>query len=563
MFKNMSVRLKIALGFVFAAICLFVVGAISVVSLSDMNKNMTNFANTTLAADSAISSAQIETNYAARLVREIILNADSAKMQDYTNKIDQSVAEITANIASLKENYTQDDGTIANYESKMSKWLEIKDKAIAAINSGDLSAASSILLTECTPALEELDSVAHTLKNNISNYKDATLAQNIRSTNQSTLAVIIIMIAALVVGYLLVRKISLSIVKPIKEISASAKEMSKGNLNANISYESKNELGMLAEDMRSSMNTLSRYIGEIDRLMVIMAGGNFDFEFNEKFIGDFENIEKSIETYSAKISHTLAQMGTAADQVAAGSVQVSTGAQSLSEGTLEQAGAVQQLVSTVTEIADTSKENAQNAKNASLQVAEVGGELTESQQKMSAMIDAMNDITNSSNEIGKIIKTIEDIAFQTNILALNAAVEAARAGEAGKGFAVVADEVRNLASKSAEASKNSTTLIEQSLQAVKNGSEIADETATMLNRVVEGASRIVVNIESISSASESQSSSVEQVKLGMDQISAVVQTNSATSQQSAASSQELSGQAQIMKELLSQFKLQQEGQDQY
>ncbi len=556
MFNNMKVRLKIALGFVFAGICMLLVGVIAVFSLSNVNKNFTEFANVALAQDDAISSAQIETNFGARVLREMILNTDTSKYSEYLSQIDHSVSEIENSLATLKTTYTQDDGIIADYESKLNSWLGIKDRAVAALEKGDVTGATQIVLKECAPALEELDLAAESFKEKTSAIKEADIASNVSFTNQVTLVCIIIVIAAFAIGLILARVISLSIVRPLQQVSSAAKEMSKGNLKAEVTYQSKNELGLLADDMRSSMGTLSRYIGEIDRLMTIMAEGNFDFEFNEKFIGDFEHIEKSIESYSGKISRTLAQMETAADQVAAGSVQVSTGAQSLSEGTLEQAGAVQQLVSTVSAIADTSRENAQNAKNASIQVAEVGGELTESQQKMSAMIEAMNNITNSSNEIGKIIKTIEDIAFQTNILALNAAVEAARAGEAGKGFAVVADEVRNLASKSAEASKNSTMLIEQSLNAVKSGSDIADETAMKLNRVVEGAGKIVVNIESISSASESQSASVEEVKLGMDQISAVVQTNSATSQQSAASSQELSGQAQLMKELLSQFKLQ-------
>ncbi len=426
---------------------------------------------------------------------------------------------------------------------------------VVAISISSLKTVNSNFEVFAKDILSEVKTVSADAGEHVSELINETVADNQNSINDYTKTIIILLVALIAVGYLIARVTALSITKPLKAIAATVKEMSMGNLSAKLEFESKDELGDLANDVRSSLDILSGYISEIDRVMQEMSRGNFNCDFEKSFVGNFENIEVSIKAYSEKMSLALRQMGSAAEQVSAGSIQVSNGAQSLSKGTMEQAASVEELSATITTIADSSKENAENAKKASEEVGQVGIELSDSQQKMNEMISAMQNISDTSNEIGKIIKTIEDIAFQTNILALNAAVEAARAGAAGQGFAVVADEVRNLASKSAEASKNSTALIEHSIIAVKNGSAIVDETASVLNGVVEGAQNIIENINKISNASDMQSDSVEQIRIGMDQISNVVQTNSATSQQSAASSQELSGQAQLMKQLLEQFKL--------
>lgn len=241
-----------------------------------------------------------------------------------------------------------------------------------------------------------------------------------------------------------------------------------------------------------------------------------------------------------------------------GSTQVSSGAQALSQGTTEQASSIEELASTIQLISDQVRQNADSALQAQQTIREVGGKLTKSNQEMQGLTEAMGEISSSSSQIGKIIKTIEDIAFQTNILALNAAVEAARAGAAGKGFAVVADEVRNLAGKSSEASKSTASLIEATISAVKGGASLADETAASLLEVVEGTQVIIAQINQIADSSAEQAASIAQVTLGVEQISAVVQTNSATAEESAATSEELSGQAQILKELVGGFKLKQE-----
>ncbi len=362
-------------------------------------------------------------------------------------------------------------------------------------------------------------------------------------------------VVMIIVAVLLALRLSNAIVKPLMEMELAAAQMEEGNLEINVEYVSENEMGQLAASMRSMAVTLKEYIGSIDSVMEEFANGNLTVRPSVVYKGDFASIGTSTEIALSSINHTLSQIALASDQVASGSDQVSSGAQALSQGATEQASSIEELAATINEISNQVKENAENANEASVLVQTVSSEMQESNRKMQDMISAMDEITASSSEISKIIKTIEDIAFQTNILALNAAVEAARAGAAGKGFAVVADEVRNLASKSSEASKSTAALIERSLKAVKNGTDIADDTAQSLANTVRGADEVSALIGKITNASKDQASAITQVTVGIDQISAVVQTNSATAEESAAASEELSGQAIMLKELVAGFKL--------
>ena len=367
---------------------------------------------------------------------------------------------------------------------------------------------------------------------------------------------VVILIICIIGAIITIIKLCHTILTPVNEIVFAMKEMSKGNVHTTVEYESHDEFGMMAESVRSSCHTLAYYIDLIDKTMQRMAEGDFCIEEPEEhFIGDFANMEASITKFVKRLNETLLQVSEAAVQVSAGAEQVSSGAQALSQGTTQQASSVEELSATIAEISHQVSENAQNAEQASSKANEVGVVASDSSNRMKRMLEAMADISSSSNEIGKIIKTIEDIAFQTNILALNAAVEAARAGAAGKGFAVVADEVRNLASKSADASKNTAALIETSVAAVRNGEEIAKETAESLESVLTGTEEMAHTIDKISSASKEQSSAISQVTLGMDQINAVIQTNSATAEESAAASEELSSQSEMLKGLISQFKI--------
>lgn len=371
-----------------------------------------------------------------------------------------------------------------------------------------------------------------------------------------TFTVVALFILAITIT-LLIKK---TVVQPVLKIDSVAQKIADGELNQSIEYSSSDEFGKLAVNFNKTVSKLRDYviyIDEISKVLNEIADGELDFSLVQEYTGDFAKIKHALERISDSLNQTLGDIDQSANQVASGADQVASGAQALSQGATEQASSVEELAATINEISDKVAKNADHAKQAREKTLDVIEEIGISNQRMQNMLSAMTDISTKSSEIGKIIKTIEDIAFQTNILALNAAVEAARAGTAGKGFAVVADEVRNLANKSSEASKNTAELIESSLSAVDNGTKIADETAASLVSVVKGIENVNLTIEGISSASEEQAISINQVTLGMDQISSVVQTNSATSEESAAASQELSGQAQMLKELVGRFHLKQ------
>lgn len=375
------------------------------------------------------------------------------------------------------------------------------------------------------------------------------------SISTVTLIVFAITIVSLIISLVIGIKTARSISKPVKELQEAAQKMAQGDLSVQINVNSTDEIGQLGAAFSDTITAIRAYINDVKFNLAKMAGGDLNIRSTLEFKGDFVELKNSIGSIAIALNDILNEINQTAEQVSNGSNQVSNGAQALAQGATEQASSIEELSASITEISSYIKNNAEHATNAGVNVGQVRSEIETSNKHMSEMVAAMSQINDSSNQIGKIIKTIEDIAFQTNILALNAAVEAARAGAAGKGFAVVADEVRNLASKSAEAAKNTTVLIENSMRQVENGTKIADETAKSLLKVIVSAKAVSDTVEQISQVSNRQSDAIGQVTLGVEQISSVVQTNSATAEESAAASEELSGQAQTMKALVKKFKL--------
>ncbi|MGB5824160.1 MAG: methyl-accepting chemotaxis protein, partial [Proteocatella sp.] len=384
----------------------------------------------------------------------------------------------------------------------------------------------------------------------------ATQSEFLEGVTKALIYIFLIVIAFIIFGVFLASKFANSISKPITDCVQRLNLLSEGDLKSPVpSTDAEDETGQLLRDLEITIERLNGAISEVDSNLAAVASGNLTTRIEREFKGDFMPLRNSVNTIIESLNDAFGQINMSADQVSNGSEQVSSGAQALAQGTTEQSSSVEQLVATINEVSARVQRSAQNAVDASKKVDIVGNDVENCNAEMQKMIEAMADINNSSSEIGKIIKTIEDIAFQTNILALNAAVEAARAGSAGKGFAVVADEVRSLANKSADAAKNTTSLIENSIKAVQNGGRIANETASIMNSVSENTNTVIRVIDMISSDSVEQARAIIEVQQGIDQISAVVHSNSATAEESAASSEELSAQAEALKSMVGNFRL--------
>nr|WP_314637002.1 methyl-accepting chemotaxis protein [uncultured Oribacterium sp.] len=347
--------------------------------------------------------------------------------------------------------------------------------------------------------------------------------------------------------------------KPLKKISEVGKEVAGGNFDVEIHYPQQDEIGELSRSISEVIGRSKKIVFDLRDRLDAMAGGNFTENLeSEEYVGDYAPLLESLKHIQEDMNRTLQEVHASSVQVLSSAEQVNTGAQSLSQGATEQASSIEELSANMQDISQSIQASTKTAGDAYKLQGEAGVAVLQSNEKMEEMRKAMDDITAKSNEISKIIKTIDDIAFQTNILSLNAAIEAARAGAAGKGFAVVADEVGNLAQKSAKAAQNTGLLIEETIEAVEKGAKITEETAESLNSVSKSTEEVNTLIEKISSASSKDLEGITSLNQGLQQISSVVQANSATAEQSAAASEELTGQANKMNELVERFRLKEE-----
>ncbi len=463
--------------------------------------------------------------------------------------------EISVN-AMLELGLGEEEQDLINRVSSISNGLiPLEEEAMKYTQAGNLDAAIDILYgKEYIDGITEIGQMNDTIQSNLIAERDHL--QKI----VSVLAIIAAFaaIAVLLVQIYIVRFVLKELIRPILKIRNQAESLAEGNLNTSLDLpEDNTEVGETVRAMNDFQKFQKELIQDIDYLLSEMANGNFKLHTTceESYKGNYASILVSLRKINRTLDSTLKKIYLVSEEVTSASNQIATGSQSLAQSSTEQASSVEELSATITQISDHVQNTAEDSQTANQQMMQVGIKAAECQQQMKIMLDTMNNINQSSAEISKVIKVIEDIAFQTNILALNAAVEAARAGSAGKGFAVVADEVRNLAAKSAEASKNTSELITNSIHAVQQGLDAADATAASLMEVVTIAQDSAKAIEKIAESAEMEATSIRQVTEGVSQISIAIHSNSATSEESAATSEELSAQANIMKNLLDNFKL--------
>ena len=555
MFRNLKVRSKLLLSFGIMMGFYIVSIIVANFGLERVLEGLENFYDRpypmvrySLEAES--STRQNQLNMFRALTTE-----DEAKSQELLAQVNTLAQTMTNALDKLTEVYGSDDALVAAALDAAADLKKSREDALTYLEAHQGQKALAVLNGEYADAgikfQEAIDAIIERAETNAEIfYEDG------HSTKRScTILLVGVAVFSLIVICILAVRLNKSLTSPIVEIEGAVKEMAKGNMHTSVTYESNDELGGLAENLRFLLKTLSGYIEHISQRLGSLAEGDLSVEMDMDYLGDFQSLKHSCGKIIESLNDAMSQLHQASDQVAEGSEQVSSGAQALSQGATEQASSVEELVATLSELSDKVNKTAHNARDVNDLMGLTVGEIDNSNKMMESMMTAMTRINECSSEIEKIIKTIEDIAFQTNILALNAAVEAARPGEAGKGFAVVADEVRSLASKSQEAAKDTTALISNSLTAVSEGNQIASDTQESLLKVVSSAQKISENMAAITEASDMQAEGIQQVTQGIDQISSVIQTNSATAQESAAASEELYSQSSLLKSLVGRFRL--------
>lgn len=553
--ENMHLKERIDYGYRKVITMMLISGLLSVVIIGILFANMMHYVENVNVADQAVKICRINVNAAARNIREMALNEDTSSYDNYEQTVKRLLSEVDSELQILKKTEVLSDENYEEYATALSDWGKIGYSIIEEIKNGNDENATDAILNNCTPALNKVVEIAIKLDE----LTDEASSETVRNMVVCTVAGFVVIIVCLVFAFTLTRKTSKrvleTILEPLHAIEDVAMELTEGNLHSTLEYHSDDEIGKLAHSMRKSIRILGTYVDDIDRSMKLFSEGNFDVHPEVEWRGDFVGILNSFMAFQASVAGTIKGIQNVSNEVSGAAEQVASSSNDLADGATNQAAVVEELTATVTGVSEQVEKNSQSAKEISVKVDELGNAISESNGKMHEMVDSMHEISEASKEIDKIITTINEIASQTNLLALNASIEAARAGEAGKGFAVVANQVNVLADQSAQAAKESATLIETSVKAVEKGMVIAGQTAAQLEEVAENSKLITTEVTNIAETLETQTTEIKQINEGIEQINDVVQTNSATSEECAAASQEMSSEAESLREMIRKFKV--------
>jgi len=553
--KNLKVSKKLTISYAFVLILLVISIAVSIGNLISIRSKVEAF----YGGSFKVLNAANTINSSFEAMQKSVFRAISSTNQEVAKQaLDDAktcASKIQEQIPIIQKDFLGDQAIVERLQAALTELTPQREHVLELAMQNQKKEAAAYMeannIITIHKAQAELDELIETAEE-----KADALIVNLRAAQTKFIVILLVLgIASVLVSILFGVYITRSITRPIWELETAAKQMEQGNLKVDIKYISKDELGSLSNSMRQMSDKIFYYMNAISKAMQQLADGNLEIPSHDTFQGDFLPVQEALFIVINSLNETISEINIFSDQVASGSDQVASGAQVLSQGVIDQASSVEELAATMSEISQQVEENAETSQLVKTVVGEMGINILACNQQMQEMKTAMEEINAYSTQIRKIIKTIEDIAFQTNILALNAAVEAARAGEAGKGFSVVAQEVRSLASKSSAASKSTAVLIEQSLAAVEHGTKLAEETAGSLMKIADGTDGMISEINQIAEASKKQATSTAMISIGLDQISDIVQTNSATAEESAAASEELYGQSQLLKNKVSRFKL--------
>ena len=559
--RNMKLKFRLLLSYAMViAICL----SASIAALFMLNRigdNLSSFYRNNYTVTINVWLAKREMQAARGDILNAILESDVEESAEYIDKAKESLRNMRATFPVIRKSFKGDIAMVDRVDELLQQAIVYRDQVFGLVETGKTDEAYEVMKSNYVPILNQMADLLQQIADVAGENAQTMVKEGEYAQTSAIIVIMLIMALSIMAAALLGIYISNSIRKPVKEIEDAAVQLANGKLDGvHVTYMSRDELGQMSDSIRDLISYQKTIIEDISDILGDMSEGNFKVQSNVKeyYRGRYDCILVAMRKLRNRLSNTLGQISQSARQVADGSEQISSETQLLAIGAEEQACSIEKLAAAVNEISEHVRETKENANEARGQTDQAGEQVFESNQQMQEMIRAMNIISEKSSEIYKIVKTIEDIAFQTNILALNASVEAARAGEPGAGFAVVAREIRALADKTAIASKNTAALIEESVSAVKNGEKVARATADSLLQVVKSTKQVVLVVDRIASATENENVSISNITAEVSQISDVVQNNVSTSEELAAASEEFSTQAQILGNMIGQFKLYEE-----
>ena len=563
-YKNLSLKKKLFISHGIIIAVAAVIAVLLLVGLNIVKGNVSGIFNGPLANIDSVGKVRYGITDLQRAINRILTEDSSQVGNSYVNfekTVTEDVSLITDSVQQMhnRKMNTESTALLNQIASKIDEGEKVRSKLMTQIKAGRYSEAVELNNNTYLPIVNDIKSLSEQLGNSI----DKTAVHYYTMTKYTgvgmTVAGILLLLADVVFGLRVTRKMASAIVEPVQEITEAAKIMYSGDMSVGerITYESENEIGQLADALRGTTKNLSDYVNEISAILQRMATGDLTEDSNEitDFLGDFASIKESFVHILKRFNSTLTNIQTSADEVEEGANGISQSSQALAEGATDQASAIQQLDATVTSVANMATESARETQQAYDDIQKTVSDAEQEKEKMKELTDEMRRIYEISSEIGNIIVTIENIASQTNLLSLNASIEAARAGEAGKGFAVVADQIGKLAADSANSAAETKELISKTVQEIEKGNAVTETVSQSFDRVIASMNTFADVAHQINETAVNQASALEQVNQGIDQLSAAVQNTASSSEESAAISEQLSAKAEELDTLVRKFKL--------